>query len=177
MNTAADPIVAAPADRRPVITVDPAVSFGGPAIKGVSTGVLADAYIGNGADEVCDDYDLTRHELLVALWFEATHGDRPGWRPWADKVAYPVLAGWRGTSVDELQPPDPELGGEDKADVLHADGSHYYWSTHCRHAGDDEDDEDSKRKHRMCATTTINGGPRKPAQCKICHSPCVCPCH
>jgi hypothetical protein len=39
-----------------------------------------------------------------------------------------------------------------KADVLMPDGSHAYWSTHCRH-GD----------HNLCKLT-----------CKGCGSPCIC---
>ncbi len=53
-----------------------------------------------------------------------------------------------------------------KLDVLLPRGRHWYWSTHCRHG-----------EHSACAATTINGGPRLPAQCKQCHAPCRCSCH
>lgn len=63
-----------------------------------------------------------------------------------------------------------------KVDVVFADGTHRYWSTHCRHD-----------RHDACAATVIEGMDvheemlayvaRKPAQCKTCASPCVCPCH
>lgn len=71
------------------------------------------------------------------------------------------------------------------ADVLLSDGSHTYWSTHCRHDN-----------HAMCAATLVQDVEplavphplgvtdrvrrsvrRKPAQCKTCASPCICPCH
>jgi hypothetical protein len=64
-----------------------------------------------------------------------------------------------------------------KIDAILADGAHRYWSTHCRH-----DD------HEACSADTIKGIDRygrgrpawigrKPAQCKHCAAPCVCPCH
>lgn len=72
-----------------------------------------------------------------------------------------------------------------KADVLFADGQHRYFSTHCRHG-----------RHDDCSATEITGPgstrrgvlgkrvqierpvsiERKPAQCKTCASPCICPC-
>ena len=46
-------------------------------------------------------------------------------------------------------------------------GHHEYWSTHCRHD-----------QHDGCKATELAPGvPRRPAQCKICGSPCTCPCH
>lgn len=54
-----------------------------------------------------------------------------------------------------------------KADILFADGTHHYWSTHCRH-GD----------HAACdAVELAPGVPRQPSQCKGCHAPCRCACH
>jgi len=54
-----------------------------------------------------------------------------------------------------------------KHDIVYADGTHYYWSTHCRHDN-----------HEACdATELAPGVPRKPAQCKGCQAPCVCTCH
>jgi hypothetical protein len=65
-----------------------------------------------------------------------------------------------------------------KVDALMADGTHRYWSTHCRH-----DD------HEACSATVLIGPEpystrgrrmsieRQPAQCKHCAAPCVCPCH
>ena len=54
-----------------------------------------------------------------------------------------------------------------QADILFADGVHWYWSTHCRHG-----------RHRKCAATELAPGvPRLPAQCKECAAPCRCDCH
>lgn len=73
-----------------------------------------------------------------------------------------------------------------KIDAIMPDGTHRYWSTHCRHGN-----------HEACSATTITGSgtvlrgararrvrierpvsiERKPAQCKTCAAPCVCPCH
>lgn len=57
--------------------------------------------------------------------------------------------------------------GAAKADVVYADGTHEYWSTHCRHGNCE-----------ACAATELAPGvPRRPAQCKTCGSPCICGCH
>lgn len=54
-----------------------------------------------------------------------------------------------------------------RVDVVFTDGTHRYWSTHCRHD-----------HHDTCnATELAPGVPRRPAQCKTCAAPCVCPCH
>lgn len=51
-------------------------------------------------------------------------------------------------------------------DVVAADGTHRYWSTHCRHGN-----------HEACAAVELAPGvPRRPAQCKTCGAPCQCPC-
>lgn len=68
------------------------------------------------------------------------------------------------------------LGAFDgKVDVILPDGSHRYWSTHCRHATDDEG-------HRACSATTLadtagNVINRRPSQCRRCAAPCLCSCH
>lgn len=57
--------------------------FGRPHLKGISTEAIADSYWVD--DDPEDDYGLTRHELLVALWFEATQGQprfRRRWKAW-----------------------------------------------------------------------------------------------
>lgn len=62
---------------------------------------------------------------------------------------------------------DDVLTNADLIDIITADGQHTYWSTHCRHT-----------RHRDCRATELAPGvPRKPAQCKTCGSPCICPCH
>lgn len=74
------------------------MAFGAPALRGISTEVIAGHYW-NGED-VETDYELTRHELLVVLWFEATYGQprfRRRWKAWVDGVGG-VL--WRSSSLD-----------------------------------------------------------------------------
>lgn len=66
--------------------------------------------------------------------------------------------------------------GDAKVDVILPDGTHRYWSTHCRHG-----------HHDLCSATAIEGRqagervrlPRKPAQCKDpgCQALCLCSCH
>jgi hypothetical protein len=54
-----------------------------------------------------------------------------------------------------------------KADLLFANGTHRYWSTHCRHG-----------HHDKCAATEFAPGvERQPSQCKTCAAPCRCECH
>lgn len=96
---------------RPAVIVDPAVAWGRPAIRGIHTEAIACLYWAENGDEetVMADYGLTRHELATALWHEGTHGlarrRYPGWKVWADDVAYPRLAGWRLLDVDTLPLP------------------------------------------------------------------------
>lgn len=73
-----------------------------------------------------------------------------------------------------------------KIDAIMADGAHRYWSTHCRH-GDHEACSATEivgvggstvrgvRQQRVYLTTPVTVA-RKPAQCKTCAAPCVCPC-
>lgn len=62
-----------------------------------------------------------------------------------------------------------------KADLLFVDGTHWYWSTHCRH-GNEMPPWDER--HLACQATELAPGvPRRPAQCKICAEPCMCLCH
>jgi hypothetical protein len=63
-----------------------------------------------------------------------------------------------------------------KVDVIWPDGTHRYWSTHCRHG-----------IHVLCSAERLLGMhpeqhvltavERKPAQCKTCSAPCICDCH
>jgi hypothetical protein len=48
-----------------------------------------------------------------------------------------------------------------KLDVILPDGLHRYQSTYCRHAAGPDD-----QLHGQCIEV-----------CKMCSSPCVCPCH
>lgn len=91
---------------RPVIRTEPGMRFGGPHIHGISTEAIAGLFLAERDEAaVCDDYDLTRHELLVVLWFEGTHGcaaNRKALGGWAE-AAYGELA--RG-DVDGVEAPD-----------------------------------------------------------------------
>jgi hypothetical protein len=70
-----------------------------------------------------------------------------------------------------------------KLDAILPDGTHRYWSTHCRHAGPSPDDP----RHADCSAKWLHGPTvmdgvttaiaRMPAQCKTCAAPCICPCH
>lgn len=65
-----------------------------------------------------------------------------------------------------------------KVDVIRPDGTHLYWSTHCRHGN-----------HEACAAREMTARnvqdpegwsatiERRPAQCKTCAAPCRCKCH
>lgn len=176
---------------RPHLVIDPAVAFGAPIIASTGTPVDAVAALyaaGETAEAVQADYGLTRHELLLALWHMGVQ-DEHGWGRWASEIAGPAL--WSARDLDPDAVPLPERDGwhcptcdetyeegcsahgrddwvkalavQPKVDILHPDGHHEYYSTHCRH-GD----------HEACAATTINGGVRKPAECKLCGAPCRC---
>lgn len=94
---AADPDQRAPAEvtGRPHIRVEPGMRFGGPQLRGISTDAIAGLYLAERDEAaVCDDYDISRHELLVVLWFEGEHGcgeHREALGAWA-KAAYRALA-------------------------------------------------------------------------------------
>jgi hypothetical protein len=80
----------------PQVTVSPAHRLGRPAMCGISTATIAGAYW--CAEDVEGEYGLSRHELLVALWFEATYGGyRRQWTGWAKQVG-PVL--WNTLDLD-----------------------------------------------------------------------------
>ena len=80
---------------RPHIRVEPGMRWGGPHLRGISTDAIAGLYMAERDEAaVCDDYDLTRHELLVVLWYEGTHGcaaNRKALGAWAE-TAYAALA-------------------------------------------------------------------------------------
>ncbi len=67
-------------------------------MRAIPTNAIAGLYLAERDEAaVCDDYDLTRHELLVALWYEGTHGEyRAELGEWAQS-AYKALA--RATST------------------------------------------------------------------------------
>lgn len=72
---------------RPVVTVDLAVRWGQPCIR--TTRVLDLAGTHWAGDDACDEYDITRPELLTACWHMAIYGVAPEppwrrWKAWAD---------------------------------------------------------------------------------------------
>lgn len=91
---------------RPVIRTEPGMRFGGPHLRGISTDAIAGLYLAERDEAaVCADYDLTRHELLVVLWYEGTHGCKEHRRAlgaWSEAV-YGQLA--RG-DVDGVEVPE-----------------------------------------------------------------------
>lgn len=102
-------------EKRPVVSIDPAMRFGRPQIKGIPTEAIADMYwAGESAEVVCDEYGLTRHELLVALWHEAANGEyRKRWKDWASGEAYQRLASWtKPLDVDTIPLPPQRKSGE-----------------------------------------------------------------
>jgi len=82
---------------RPLVTVDPAVRFGQPAIKGISTDAIAGmVWAGESVETVADEYSLVRAEVLLACWYEAMWGAkrwRRRWAKWADHAYSAPL--WR----------------------------------------------------------------------------------
>lgn len=97
---------------RPVITIDPGVSFGAPHIRGVSTEAIAGmVYAGEDFDTVAADYGLSRHEVILACWYEGSAGSyRVEWRSWTLAVA-PALGGWKPLDPAAVEEP-PAKGGE-----------------------------------------------------------------
>ena len=71
-------------------------------------------------------------------------------------------------------------------DVIKPDGTHHYWSTHCRHGNHNACSADAMlgdvTYESGMAGSRLNFGKqvairRNPAQCKTCAEPCICPCH
>lgn len=70
---------------------------------------------------------------------------------------------WRDTEIRRLLGALADFGV--KVDAVLPDGTHLYWSTHCRHG-----------RHDDCSATVIHRGggevSKRPAQCKTCAAPC-----
>lgn len=66
--------------------------------------------------------------------------------------------------------------GNAKVDVILPDGTHRYWSTHCRH-----EDHEACSARWLKGPTVMDGVTtsivRMPAQCKQCGAACLCSCH
>jgi uncharacterized protein (DUF433 family) len=92
---------------RPVITIDPAMSFGRPQIRGVSTDAIA-SMVRAGEDfaTVAHEYDLSVHEVVLACWWEAQLGQQYGgvWRSWVEDVG-PALGGWKPLELETVEEP------------------------------------------------------------------------
>lgn len=105
---------------RPHVTVDPRVYSGQPTIRGLRIPTRMIAEIVYERDErpewILENYDITRDDVLVACWFEATHGRsrklRKVWRDWATEN-FPIL--WRSGSWDGVPYPPVEDTEEDHA--------------------------------------------------------------
>lgn len=54
-------------------------------------------------------------------------------------------------------------------------GRHVYLSTGCLH--EDEVMPDGRTGHEYCAGTAGLAGAKRPARCKHCDAPCICPRH
>lgn len=91
---------------RPHVVIDPAVAYGAATIRGVPTGAVAGMVrAGETLATVADEYDLTLCEVILACWFEGTHGRyRKQWKAWADAVAL-GLGGWNPFDPDTVQGP------------------------------------------------------------------------
>lgn len=98
---------------RPRIVVNPAIRFGRPTVEGTSTATVDVAGMIVGGDTVatvCDEYGLTRHQVLLACWHQALNDRWDCWRAWAFEV-HPVLASGNLAEIDALpDPPAPERG-------------------------------------------------------------------
>lgn len=99
---------------RPVITIDPGMSLGAPNIRGISTEAIAGmVYAGEGLAAVARDYGLTRHQVILACWYEGSAGVyRRQWRSWSSAVGR-ALAGWVPLDVDAIEEPPSKLSGAD----------------------------------------------------------------
>lgn len=98
-----------PPGRRPMVTVDPAVCFGRPAVNGVSCEAIVGMVLaGEDLAVAAEEYGLTRVQVLVACWHQGLYGSRRlrrRWGTWARDVAGPVL--WKADPSLYAGIPDP----------------------------------------------------------------------
>jgi hypothetical protein len=95
---------------------------------------------------------------------------------WETGEPVPAWCGLATAALDALAAAGRLLAEGAKVDVMLPDGTHTYWSTHCRHGN-----------HQLCESNAITGLTvvserpvaigKVPARCKSCASPCVCECH
>ncbi|MFF0822498.1 DUF433 domain-containing protein [Micromonospora haikouensis] len=96
----------------PVIEISPRVRFGHPHLRGIPTDAVAGmVWAGEAVETVCDEYDMTRHEVLLCCWWEGSQGEyRRQWKTWATE-AQPMLGGWV-KPFDLAAIPDPPSRAE-----------------------------------------------------------------
>ena len=78
-------------------------------IRGVSCDAYAErVHAGEGIEEVADDYDVTRAEVLLACWWAGSSNDRVWrcWKAWAHEVHAAMARG----EYDKVPDP-PEAAG------------------------------------------------------------------
>lgn len=80
---------------RPAVEVRPGMRFGLPQIRGIPTDAIAGMVrAGEPVETTADDYGLSVHEVLLACWYEAEHGQyRKKWRRWARDAYGPLARG------------------------------------------------------------------------------------
>lgn len=82
-------------DQRARVSADPAVQFGRPCIDGTripAENIAELVAAGETVEGVCEDFNLTRAQVLVACWYYTRHGVgdgfglrtklRAAWGPW-----------------------------------------------------------------------------------------------
>lgn len=121
---------------RPVVTVNPAMRSGAPCVNGTRVPVESIAcavWLDGGVDAAMADYDLTRHDVLVACWFAGTYG-LPGrrlaltltatwrrrWGVWADGV-HDRLWSHRRVDIETIEGP-PTLADQQEKDTAASRG-------------------------------------------------------
>lgn len=100
---------------RPVVTVDPAVHFGQPAVGGTPTAVVAGMVrAGEDVASVAVDLGLSLHQVLVACWYEGTWGRyTASWWAWVAEVS-PALGGHEPLDVHSIaEPPSKATQSDD----------------------------------------------------------------
>lgn len=99
-------------EKRPAVWVDPGRCGGSPCIYGtrITTEAAAGLAWRDGIDTALTCWPhLTESDILVACWYEVTHGNRRTWRKrfgdWPKDYAERM---WRGRWEDVARPPTRE---------------------------------------------------------------------
>lgn len=101
---------------RPVIHIDPGVSWGRPMVGGAPVGVFERVLAGEDLMDVADDYDITRRQALTACWWLGSHDDDfvDWWSRWADETHAALATADDGDTVCEHIPDPPSMGDGDE---------------------------------------------------------------